>query len=315
MTILKEKTILSYPIELGSKSKTLDGYEEQYIILSIMVDDKSSKLGKDKKYSNVYTAERTSSTTGIGSTEKNTDPDIKELYGQEAVDKEKFVKKKNLVKLDKVIVLPMPNDHVVSGAVSYSEVDATLLSKGAEFFQTENKAATTSDLARLGKNVGISAILNTFKSGITNKDALLAEERIIFNPRKEVLFDGFGFRRFSFRYTFAPRNQNEANMVNDIIQTLRYYQLPELSAGKIFYLFPAEFEISFMNGSKLNDRIPKIAPCALERINVNYSPNGVWATLPDGSPVQTDITMEFIELELIDRNRVFSKDSPITSGY
>lgn len=105
-------------------------------------------------------------------------------------------------------------------------------------------------------------------------------------------------------------------MVREIIETFRYYALPEISPAKFFYLLPAEFDISFILGEKPNPNIPKITTSVLQRISVNYSPNsGVWSTLPNGAPLAIDMTLDFMEIELVDRKRVFDKDSVITSGY
>jgi hypothetical protein len=92
--------------------------------------------------------------------------------------------------------------------------------------------------------------------------------------------------------------------------------LPELNETKLYYTFPAEFEIKLMKGSEENAAIPRIAPCVLKNISVNYAPNTtVWGNLPDGFPPMVEMSLDFQELELIDRNRVDNQTSLITSGY
>lgn len=107
----------------------------------------------------------------------------------------------------------------------------------------------------------------------------------------------------------------DSNMVSEIIETLRYYALPELDEGKIFYIFPSEFTITFMLGQKENPNIPKITTCVLRNVSVNYSPNGIWGTLPNGAPLVMTMSLDFRELELIDRKRVYDKNNAITSGF
>ena len=46
----------------------------------------------------------------------------------------------------------------------------------------------------------------------------------------------------------------------------------------------------------------------IENIDVNYAPNG-WSTFGDGSPVQTTLTIQFKETELLDR------DTLVTGNY
>jgi hypothetical protein len=161
---------------------------------------------------------------------------------------------------------------------------------------------------------GISALINAIAPG-TTYNAQLAESRLITNPKVEVMFSGFSFRRFSFTWQFAPKSIQESDMVRDIIETFRYYALPEITGGKMFYIFPSEFEISFMQGQRDNPNIPKITTSVLENIAVDYSPNGVWGTLPNGASIATRMTLNFLELELVDRTRVWNSNSTITSGH
>ena len=150
---------------------------------------------------------------------------------------------------------------------------------------------------------------------VTNKQALLNEERLATNPKKEVMFYDFGFRTYSFSYQFAPKSPGESEMVKDIIETFRYYSLPEIAPGKFHYIFPSEFEITFMQGNNENPHIPRITTSALSDITVDYLPNGVWSTLPNGAPLALSINLQFLELEKVDRSRVWKKDAPDTSGY
>lgn len=220
--------------------------------------------------------------------------------------------------LDKVVILPMPNEHTVGTSIRYnSNYDPSILTKAGDIVNQMGGDALN-DLKTMGKNAGISALVNKLAGGrnITSTADLLAEERLALNPKKEVMFDSFGYREFSFRYQFAPKSENESNVVREIIETFRYYALPEIVKSKFFYLLPAEFDISFILGEKPNPNIPKITTSVLQRVGVNYSPNsGVWATLPNGAPLAIDMTLDFLELSLVDRKMVYNKDSAITSGH
>jgi hypothetical protein len=83
----------------------------------------------------------------------------------------------------------------------------------------------------------------------------------------------------------------------------------------MFYVLPSEFEVSFMLGQKINPHIPRIATSVLKRVSVDYMPNNVWSSLPNGAPLSLSMSLEFLELELIDRSRIYNKKQPITSGY
>jgi Tail-tube assembly protein len=323
--VLKGKKILQYPLNLGSSDKDDYGDLNQYMMFRINTDTKASKLKDDSSSGQVYLPNSGSRATGVSTqltASKNDDTDARLKFGDAAVDGTQWVVQKGVVRLDKVIVLPMPSDHVVATSITYNQdYSPSMLTKAGDMVNQMGNGVA-SELATLGKNVAASGSINVLKSMITNKggdatslNAMLAEERLALNPKKEVMFSGFGFRQFSFRYSFAPKSAEESAMVQEIIETFRYYSLPEISAAKLFYLMPAEFEISFMYGQKDNPMIPRITTSVLQRVSVNYSPHSVWAVLPDGSPVAIDMTLDFLELELIDRNRVYKKNSPITSGF
>jgi hypothetical protein len=320
--VLADKKILQYPLGLGSKLKDDFGDLNQYMLFKINTDEKSSKLRDDASTGAVLVASRVG--TGVAvqtSSSKNTDPALILQFGKDAVDKQQWVAQKGMTKLDRVIVLPMPYEHIVGTSISYTqEYDPSMLTKAGDIFNQVGNGVVA-ELATLGKNAIFSGSINKLKSlitgsgGATSTNALLAEERLTINPKKEVMFTGFGFRQFSFRYSFAPKSAEESKMVEQIIQTFRFYSLPEISPAKFFYMMPSEFEISFMLGQRNNPHVPRIATSVLQRVSVNYSPRSVWATLPNGSPLAMDMTLDFLELELIDRNRVYNKDSEITSGY
>ena len=303
------------------------------MMFQIRSDEKATPLRSDKS---IGSAVVTNSRTGIGtgttliddktrsqltnqaSLAKNADPSLRVMYGDTAVYSEKWRNQKGMTLLDKVVILPMPNEHTVGTSIRYnSNYDPSILTKAGDIVNQMGGDALN-DLKTMGKNAGISALVNKLAGGrnITSTADLLAEERLALNPKKEVMFDSFGYREFSFRYQFAPKSENESNVVREIIETFRYYALPEIVKSKFFYLLPAEFDISFILGEKPNPNIPKITTSVLQRVGVNYSPNsGVWATLPNGAPLAIDMTLDFLELSLVDRKMVYNKDSAITSGH
>jgi hypothetical protein len=125
------------------------------------------------------------------------------------------------------------------------------------------------------------------------------------NPRKEQLFKSMEFRRFSFNYQFAPRSVAEANNVKRIINTFKFYMHPEFqnNVNKMLYLFPSEFDIVYYFGDKEHPHLNRISTCVLTDLQVNYSPNGQLATHADGFPTQINVTMQFLELETLTKER------------
>ena len=98
------------------------------------------------------------------------------------------------------------------------------------------------------------------------------------------------------------KNQEESRMINDIIETFRYHASPSVaesvigtteSSVEIMLRVPAEFTVRFLSTnpdrSKLgfvdNEYIPKVARCALTSITVNRTPQSLFSTFQDNSPI------------------------------
>jgi hypothetical protein len=99
--------------------------------------------------------------------------------------------------------------------------------------------------------------------------------------------------------------------MHSIIKTLRFHGAPELSdvavpfiGQGLFWIPPAEFDITFFHKGKENMNILRINTCVLERIEVDYAPTGVYSTFKNGHPVATRLSMGFRELEPVHKKRV-----------
>lgn len=154
---------------------------------------------------------------------------------------------------------------------------------------------------------GSSAILDL---NISDTAGLLF--RAAYNPHAEVLFRGINFRSFDFRWQFFPRTEQEAQMVWNIIQTFKYYSTPDINqaqAGR-YFIYPATFDIQFMSNGQPNNFINKISTCALMRVVVNYTGNGLFSALKpgplglNGVPAEVHMYLSFIELELLNRQNI-----------
>ena len=71
---------------------------------------------------------------------------------------------------------------------------------------------------------------------------------------------------------------------------------PELSGGKLFYLYPSEFDIQYYYKDQENNYLNRFARCALTDLSVEYG-GEQFATFEDGSPVEIGLSLTFQELE------------------
>lgn len=124
------------------------------------------------------------------------------------------------------------------------------------------------------------------------------------NPQLLVLFRGIGFRTFQYDFYFTPRNQIEAGAVRNIVRAFRFHAHPELwGTYGVFYITPSTFDIEFMHKGELNKNIHKVKTCALIHYDVDYAPFG-WSTYTDGMPVQTRLSLQFQELQIVTKEDI-----------
>lgn len=126
------------------------------------------------------------------------------------------------------------------------------------------------------------------------------------NPRVEVMFSKTNLRQFVFEFLMAPRNQQESDNMKAIIRTLRFHSAPELDSTTAGFTWipPAEFDVTFYNKGKENTNIPRINTCVLDRIEVDYAPQGVYSTFSNGHPVAARLSLGMREIEVVHKRRV-----------
>ena len=129
------------------------------------------------------------------------------------------------------------------------------------------------------------------------------------NPHLEVLFDSMALRTFTYNFTFAPRNQEETDEVQRIIQVFRFHMAPEVQGGQSRFLtLPSEFDIHYMYQSKTgiaseNDYYNRIGTCVLQNCDVNYTPGAV-KSFKDGAPTKITMSLTFKETDALTKDRI-----------
>ena len=186
----------------------------------------------------------------------------------------------------------------------------------------EKISATTKDVfenSAIIEKMGIGA-LDAMAPGF--KAILFARSGKAVNNRLELIFSGLSKRSFTFNFKFLPKSYQEAKAVYNIIRRFKFHMLPEI-AGDVTtsrtFITPDVFDIKYMmSDGKENEYINKISTCVLENMNVKYGgdryqtfdPSMAEAGAPDGMkapPVQTEMTLQFKELEIVTQNNVLAR--------
>lgn len=129
------------------------------------------------------------------------------------------------------------------------------------------------------------------------------------NPQIEVLFRNTQLRTFQFYFLMSPTSLDESQKMQWIIERLRWHAAPRISNSSLTFEPPSEFEVTFyfrqkMGGFVRNPNLPKIDKCVVERIDVDFTPQGEFSTFSNGHPVSALLSMQFKELSIIDKNKI-----------
>ena len=137
------------------------------------------------------------------------------------------------------------------------------------------------------------------------------------NPNVEVLFQSMELRTFDLTFKMSPFDDQDALRIEAIIKIFKMAMLPQYNLGDDVDVFgkdnkaldagfiqvPKVCAVNFMRGSNRNRFLPRYKMCAITDVNVNYTPDNVYATIDRNMPVATELKISFMETKL-----VFSED-------
>ncbi len=218
-----------------------------------------------------------------------------------AISANKLLKPDTTHRISDVINLYVDGPPTVSYSTNYANKElgtlAGILSKsvvntlGTEGASSEIAAAFGAAMAKLPGAFGA-----------TDVQALLSSSsKTSLNPFKEVIFESVDFRSFAFRYRFMPRSKAESEEVKRIINLFKFHMHPELSSGKLFFVYPSEFVITYFFEGAENRYFHKMAPVVLEKCEVSYG-GEQFSTFVDGNPTEVSMSLVFRETEIITKN-------------
>ena len=304
--------VLTFPETLGST-------DQGHFIMFFINEQKNANVefGSSKKISRYDYDEDGGSTRipisgEVGSIKQN---EINEQMGQTT----NSVKRAPTIRLTKSIAMYMPAQVSASQSLEYSEADIGGLAAIVDQFGTGfQKQGSFEDAYRSvvesGKFTDQAEILlkNTLDTVAPGAKAIaeISAGKVISN-RLETVFKGMGKRSFSFNFVMMPKSENEANIAKAIVENFRFYSAPSFegdqSSSRVFVV-PATFDIEYrLNQGIKNSYLNRISTCVLKKVDVSYGGDRVQFFRPNvegAPPVQTSISLEFQELEVITRERI-----------
>ena len=230
---------------------------------------------------------------------------------------------RTITKTKDTIALYMPDTLAFDYQQSYSNLSVTkelgklglAAQAGASTYDTYRKTGSISSAA---KNAAPFAAEFAREAGLPGSKVLFSALSAVtggalaINPQLELIYEGTDFRSFRFSFMFYPRSKKEAVEILDIIDSFTFHQAPEILSSSFgrYLVPPSEFEIEFRYNGGINPNIPKVAPCVLTSISVDYAPSGFasYETLESanepkrggtGMPVAIRMDLSFKETRII----------------
>tara|TARA_B100000945_G_scaffold86132_1_gene66874 strand:- start:687 stop:2474 length:1788 start_codon:yes stop_codon:yes gene_type:complete len=244
----------------------------------------------------------------------------------------------NLGDYGNTIKLPIPNDLRVSNGVEWGGGKANAMEMAA-FQGATNKIGEVEDggfgnifkgMDNIGKFIdNVTKLDNDDRGGGTAMTAFLAKMMlssininvdtnqfvarslgIAINPNLELLFSSPKLRNFTFRFDFAPNDEQDAKMSRHIMRVFRQGMQPTGYAGRqsgqrigtanIFIGAPRVFRIGYFNGTNRIRGLPIHKICALTQVSTNFTPENVYQSYADSNavsnPVRSTMELAFTEL-------------------
>ena len=225
---------------------------------------------------------------------------------------------KNLKKTGTYIGLYMPPAVNVKYSMDYAQGEIGLMTEALHGAFKSYQSDTLSGGSLLGdaKKLALPAVKQAVLKGVSSvpfiegaSEVAALELGTIIAPRTEIMFKGIGRRKFSFTFTFIPKDIKESEIVHSIVEQFKIGMMPTFkNSGSYRELsIPDIFSIQYMHINADNTYLNKIGKCYLKSMDVTYGGDKFVTYNHDakGAPPQrTTISLAFHELEVLDRANV-----------
>ena len=223
------------------------------------------------------------------------------------------IKRAPTKRLSQAIALYMPSTLSVSHKANYGEPEIGALTAFAmSSIGTLSSDVSVGDMVKkIGAEAASEAGTAFGQAMLSAADATIAPGAKaaaeiatgkIVNNRTEMQFEGIDRRDFSFSFKMMPTSPEEAATIEKIVTTFRFHAMPEVEgdnlAGRTM-IPPSTFDIEY----KPNTHLHKISTSVLTSVEVQYGGERTQFFVDD-QPVETSITLNFKELEIITKERI-----------
>jgi len=169
-------------------------------------------------------------------------------------------------------------------------------------------------LSQAGLAIDANDIISYFAGQAVGANIFTRSTGKVINPNLELLFRGPQLRTFNYSYRFTPREEKESKVIKQIIKHFKKHMAARRNNVGLFLKTPYVFKLTYVySQGGQHPFLNKIKPCALTNFNVDYTPDGSYATYTDGSMTSYTVSMQFSEIAPIYEDDY--KDTDNDMGY
>ena len=274
---------ISYPKELATMERS-----KHYVMFFINVQD-NTKIDFGK----------------MGQTLSDTDQSVSSQESSNIT-----LKKAPTKRLSQAIALYMPAQLQMSQKAGYGEAEiGTVVAHAMSAIDAVQSDASFNELAKsfvsqtgaVVEDMATTALDAVATGTKAARDISLGRVR---NNRSEMLFEGIDRRSFAFTFKMLPTSAEEANAIEEIVTAFRFHAMPEVvgsdPTGRTM-IMPSTFDIEYHPNTHLH----KISTAVLESVDIQYGGERP-QFFTDDHPVETQLTLNFKEMEIITKQRILA---------
>lgn len=321
---------LSYPLNVED-----DPEQGHYIIFYIYeIDDVKVK----KKGDAIVKAARGNGTAANRLLQNSDSTGMNSQSGRGA-GKSLSIKRPPMKRMDQAIALYMPASVKVSYKTNYSDQEIGVFAQVAGDLYSDLQSGKGLDAAGAALGGLASGVAATVVKGATEKIAgakamaQIASGMAISN-KMELQFDGVDRRDFSYEFTFIPKSEQEAKVVEEIVYAFKKNMMPsyvdQVNLGTIYghdvtakfngkiMKTPNIFDIEYQHKGKRNPFLNRVSSSYLTSVDVSYGGDRFKAYEStttnarkgyegggEGPPPQkTTLSLNFREIEMMSKERI-----------
>ena len=321
---------LSYPLNVED-----DPEQGHYIIFYIYeIDDVKVK----KKGDAIVKAARGNGTAANRLLQNSDSTGMNSQSGRGA-GKSLSIKRPPMKRMDQAIALYMPASVKVSYKTNYSDQEIGVFAQVAGDLYSDLQSGKGLDAAGAALGGLASGVAATVVKGATEKIAgakamaQIASGMAISN-KMELQFDGVDRRDFSYEFTFIPKSEQEAKVVEEIVYAVKKNMMPsyvdQVNLGTIYghdvtakfngkiMKTPNIFDIEYQHKGKRNPFLNRVSSSYLTSVDVSYGGDRFKAYEStttnarkgyegggEGPPPQkTTLSLNFREIEMMSKERI-----------